>query len=160
MVDARGCVVDVPAHAVAHWSRVSDDPVHPDDLASSPLSLPDADGDGQPEQLVYAPYACGVTGNCPLLVYLSAALERQHPFYFIKVGLDIKADMRRLGIMQDALSVASKHPVLTIDSNEYWSPKQAVRYIRQMEEKFDLAWVEEPARRWDYRGLRKVSGSP
>jgi len=75
----------------------------------------------------------------------------------LKVGLDLKADMRRIGIMQDALSTASKKPVLTIDANEYWSPKQAVRYVRQMEEKFDLAWVEEPARRWDYRGLRLVS---
>jgi len=75
----------------------------------------------------------------------------------LKVGLDIKADMRRLGIVREALSVASKNPVLTIDSNEYWSPKQAVRYIRQIEEKFDLAWAEEPARRWDYDGLRLVS---
>jgi L-alanine-DL-glutamate epimerase-like enolase superfamily enzyme len=75
----------------------------------------------------------------------------------LKVGLDIKADMRRLGIVREALSVASKNPILTIDSNEYWSPKQAVRYIRQMEEKFDLAWVEEPARRWDYDGLKLVS---
>jgi L-alanine-DL-glutamate epimerase-like enolase superfamily enzyme len=75
----------------------------------------------------------------------------------LKVGLDLKADMRRIGIMQDALSTASKNPVLTIDANEYWSPKQAVRYVRQMEEKYDLAWVEEPARRWDYRGLRLVS---
>ena len=75
----------------------------------------------------------------------------------LKVGLDLKADMRRLGIMQEALSTASKNPVLTIDANEYWSPKQAIRYVRQMEEKFDLAWVEEPARRWDYQGLRLVS---
>jgi len=75
----------------------------------------------------------------------------------LKVGLDLKADMRRLGIMRDALSASSKKPILTIDSNEYWSPKQAVRYIRQMEEKFDLAWVEEPARRWDYDGLKLVA---
>jgi len=75
----------------------------------------------------------------------------------LKVGLDLKADMRRLGIMREALSTASANPVLTIDSNEYWSPKQAVRYIRQMEKEFDLAWVEEPARRWDYEGLRLVS---
>lgn len=75
----------------------------------------------------------------------------------LKVGLDLDADMRRLGIMRDALSTASDKPGLTIDSNEYWSPKQAVRYIRKMEEQFDLAWVEEPARRWDYRGLRRVS---
>jgi L-alanine-DL-glutamate epimerase-like enolase superfamily enzyme len=75
----------------------------------------------------------------------------------LKVGLDLKADLRRLGIMRDALSVASPRPGLMIDSNEYWSPKQAVRYIRQMEQHFDLLWVEEPARRWDYDGLRLVS---
>jgi L-alanine-DL-glutamate epimerase-like enolase superfamily enzyme len=75
----------------------------------------------------------------------------------LKVGLDIKADMRRLGIMREALSIASPRPQLMIDSNEYWSPKQAVRYIQQMEEHFDLLWVEEPARRWDYDGLRLVS---
>ncbi|MBI2969904.1 MAG: mandelate racemase/muconate lactonizing enzyme family protein [Gammaproteobacteria bacterium] len=75
----------------------------------------------------------------------------------LKVGLDLKADMRRLGIMQEALSIASPRPGLMIDSNEYWSPKQAVRFIRQMEEEFDLTWVEEPARRWDYDGLRLVS---
>jgi L-alanine-DL-glutamate epimerase-like enolase superfamily enzyme len=75
----------------------------------------------------------------------------------LKVGLDISADIRRLGIMREALSIASPRPKLMIDSNEYWSPKQAVRYIRQIEEHFDLHWVEEPARRWDYDGLRQVS---
>ena len=75
----------------------------------------------------------------------------------LKVGLDLEADLRRLGIMREALSIASARPQLMIDSNEYWSPKQAVRYIRKMEEKFDLVWVEEPARRWDYDGLRLVS---
>jgi L-alanine-DL-glutamate epimerase-like enolase superfamily enzyme len=75
----------------------------------------------------------------------------------LKVGLDPAADIRRLGIMREALSVASKRPSLMIDSNEYWSPKQAVRFIRRMEERYDLAWVEEPARRWDYQGLKLVS---
>ncbi len=75
----------------------------------------------------------------------------------LKVGLDLKADMRRVGIMRDALSVASDNPVLMIDANEYWSAKQAVRFVRQMEKEYDIAWVEEPARRWDYDGLRKVS---
>jgi L-alanine-DL-glutamate epimerase-like enolase superfamily enzyme len=75
----------------------------------------------------------------------------------LKVGLDLQADMRRLGIVQEALSTASARPQLMIDANEYWSPKQAVRYIRQMEEVYDLSWVEEPARRWDYDGLRLVS---
>jgi len=75
----------------------------------------------------------------------------------IKVGLDQDADIRRIGIMRDALMKASSRPTLAIDSNEYWSPKQAIRKIREIEEHFDLTWAEEPARRWDYRGLRKVS---
>ena len=75
----------------------------------------------------------------------------------LKVGLDLRADIRRLGIMRDALSTASPRPRLMIDGNEYWSPKQAVRHIRQIEQHFDLEWVEEPARRWDYDGLRLVS---
>ncbi|PQA89398.1 mandelate racemase/muconate lactonizing enzyme family protein [Hyphococcus luteus] len=75
----------------------------------------------------------------------------------LKVGLDIDADIRRLGIMREALSIASDRPGLMIDSNEYWSPKQAVRYISKIEERFDLIWAEEPARRWDYDGLRLVS---
>ena len=44
-----------------------------------------------------------------------------------------------------------------IDANEIWSPKQAIQRITEFESKFDLTWVEEPARRWDHRGLRKVS---
>lgn len=75
----------------------------------------------------------------------------------LKVGLDLKADLRRLGIMRDALSIASPKPGLMIDANEYWSPKQAVRYVHQIERKYKLLWVEEPARRWDYHGLALVS---
>jgi L-alanine-DL-glutamate epimerase-like enolase superfamily enzyme len=77
----------------------------------------------------------------------------------IKVGLDQDEDIHRIGIMRDALQKAGKRPLLAIDSNEYWSPKQAIRKIRELEEHYDLTWVEEPARRWDYRGLRKVSQS-
>ena len=75
----------------------------------------------------------------------------------LKVGLDLVSDERRLGIVKDALSKASDRPLLCIDSNEYWSPKQAIRFISKLEEKFDITWAEEPARRWDYNGLKKVS---
>jgi L-alanine-DL-glutamate epimerase-like enolase superfamily enzyme len=75
----------------------------------------------------------------------------------LKVGLDMDDDLRRLAIVRDALSRNARRPHLMIDSNEYWSPKQAIRYIAEIERHFDLTWAEEPARRWDYRGLRKVS---
>ncbi len=77
----------------------------------------------------------------------------------IKVGLDQDADFRRIEIMHDALSRSGKTPIMMIDSNEYWSPKQAIRHIREFERSYDLFWAEEPARRWDVAGLRKVSAS-
>ncbi len=75
----------------------------------------------------------------------------------LKVGLDQDADLRRLGMMDSALRKITPDPILLIDANEYWSPKQAIRKIREMERHFDLAWVEEPARRWDFLGLRRIS---
>jgi L-alanine-DL-glutamate epimerase-like enolase superfamily enzyme len=75
----------------------------------------------------------------------------------LKVGIDEEADERRLELVREALATSGKRPLLMIDSNEYWSPKQAIRRISRLEERFDLFWVEEPARRWDYRGLRQVS---
>ena len=48
----------------------------------------------------------------------------------LKVGLDREMDLRRLQIMHDALARSGKKPALMIDSNEYWSPKQAIRHIR------------------------------
>src|SRR5690554_6704492 len=77
----------------------------------------------------------------------------------LKVGLDQESDIRRLGIMHEALASSGKKPLIAIDSNEYWSPKQSIRKIKDFEKKYDLLWCEEPARRWDYRGLRKVSNS-
>jgi L-alanine-DL-glutamate epimerase-like enolase superfamily enzyme len=74
----------------------------------------------------------------------------------LKVGLDQDADMRRLGLMQEALGGASQRPMLLIDANEYWSPKQAIRKVCEMEQEYDITWVEEPARRWDFLGLRRV----
>lgn len=75
----------------------------------------------------------------------------------LKVGLDPESDLRRIGIMQQALATSGKKPELMVDANEYWSPKQAIRHLRMFEEQFDLFWAEEPARRWDYRGLKQVS---
>lgn len=75
----------------------------------------------------------------------------------LKIGLDMEEDLRRLDIMKEALETSGKKAELMVDSNEYWSPKQAIRYLRQIEEHYDLTWAEEPARRWDWQGLKKVS---
>ncbi len=75
----------------------------------------------------------------------------------LKVGRDLEADLRRIELMRQALSKDGRTARLAIDANEYWSPKEAVRYVREVEKAFDLEWCEEPTRRWDVRGLRAVS---
>ena len=75
----------------------------------------------------------------------------------LKVGLDRESDLRRIGIMREALATSGREPILLVDSNEYWSPKQAIQHIRYFERHHEIFWAEEPARRWDYTGLRQVS---
>lgn len=77
----------------------------------------------------------------------------------LKVGQDREGDLRRLDLMRRALASGGKTPELAIDSNEYWTAKDAIDRIREIEGTHRLAWVEEPARRWDVAGLRKVSGA-
>ncbi len=90
-----------------------------------------------------------------------AGMAREYGFKAgkLKVGLDQDADLRRIGRMRDGLLQTTDNPTLYIDANEYWSPKQAIRKIREMERHFDITWVEEPARRWDFLGLRRISDS-
>ena len=75
----------------------------------------------------------------------------------LKGGANLQDDLRRLGIMRDALSTSGKRVDLMLDVNEYWTPKEAIRRVREIERSFDLTWIEEPARRWDATGLRQVS---
>lgn len=75
----------------------------------------------------------------------------------LKCGVDLDMDLRRIGIMKDALATSGKKPELLIDVNEYWSPKQTIRYMHAIESTYEITWIEEPARRWDWQGLKKVS---
>ncbi len=105
-------------------------------------------------------YASGI-GYClsdeDLFAFYRRMAERGVDGGKLKIGLDVTADLKRIGIMRDALSVASTRPQLMIDVNEYWSPKQAVRFMHEIEKHYDITWIEEPARRWDYEGLSQVS---
>ena len=105
-------------------------------------------------------YASGIDlclDDDQLYTFYSRMAQRGIDSGKLKVGLDMDADLRRLGIMREALGIASSRPRLLIDSNEYWSAKQAIRRIRQIEQTYDIVWAEEPARRWDYEGLKHVS---
>lgn len=77
----------------------------------------------------------------------------------LKVGVDLETDLRRLGIVRDVLAQNGRTPHLIIDANEIWGVKQAVGAIRRFEEKFHLAWVEEPIGRWNYKGYQRLAAA-
>lgn len=75
----------------------------------------------------------------------------------LKGGRDLEADLRRLGVIADALAGNAPRPAVMLDANESWNFKQAVRYIAAIEETRDLTWIEEPLRRWDAAGHARLS---
>lgn len=92
-----------------------------------------------------------------LAAFYAGMAERGFRSGKLKGGRDAEADVRRLGIIADALARNSARPGLMLDANESWNLKQAVRHIAQVERVHDLAWVEEPLRRWDAPGHARLS---
>jgi L-alanine-DL-glutamate epimerase-like enolase superfamily enzyme len=77
----------------------------------------------------------------------------------LKVGLDEDADLERLGVMRSVLQSVTADPVLVVDAHQGWSPRQAIRRLRDMEKEFDVAWAEDVTRSWDFPGLKQISNA-
>ncbi len=75
----------------------------------------------------------------------------------IKGGRDMARDIRRLMLARDIFARNSPRPAIMFDVNEAWNVKQAIRNIAEIESRIDLTWIEEPVRRWDARGLARIS---
>jgi L-alanine-DL-glutamate epimerase-like enolase superfamily enzyme len=108
-------------------------------------------------------YASGLDGPLSdeeLVGLHSRFAERGFTAVKLKGGLDVDADLRRLTLVSDVFrDRTGDAPALMLDANESWSRKEAVRHVKRLEDAVDLAWVEEPVRRWDVDGLTRVSQS-
>lgn len=73
----------------------------------------------------------------------------------IKVGhIDIDWDIERLSA---AMQGAGPDMKLMIDSNEAWSPKEAIYRLHAFREAgFSIYWAEDPCLRDDFDGLRRI----
>lgn len=94
-----------------------------------------------------------------LAAFYASMAERGFTSAKLKGGRDVAADIRRLSILGDALGVNTSRPGLMLDANESWNLKQAVRHVAMVEAVHDLAWVEEPLRRWDAAGHARLSSA-
>lgn len=101
-------------------------------------------------------YASGLDiglGASEVFEFYRAFGERGFSAAKVKGGADTASDTGRLLAAREALSASSSGtPAVMLDANEAWHPSEAVRYITEIEKRVDLAWVEEPVRRWDVEG--------
>ncbi|MFO1149568.1 MAG: mandelate racemase/muconate lactonizing enzyme family protein [Alsobacter sp.] len=108
-------------------------------------------------------YASGLDYHLSDAHYVSLftqAAAQGHRGFKIKVGHpDVEWDLHRLRLLRDAVGDAG--PVM-VDSNEAWSPKEAIRRLRIYRKAgFDILWVEDPCLRDDFDGLREIrEGAP
>ncbi|WP_263427591.1 mandelate racemase/muconate lactonizing enzyme family protein [Nocardioides mangrovi] len=106
-------------------------------------------------------YASGLDGpldDDELLRVQRAFAERGFRAAKVKGGLDLDGDLRRLALVRDVYAEATGGaPRLMLDANESWSRKEAIGYVRRIEEEVDLAWIEEPVRRWDADGHAMIT---
>ncbi|MYI55723.1 MAG: mandelate racemase/muconate lactonizing enzyme family protein [Acidimicrobiia bacterium] len=111
----------------------------------------------EPRVLAYASGLDGPLTDDELRAYYESMAARGVRAGKLKVGFGVETDLRRLAVMHEALGGDAAEPTLLVDANEFWSPKQAVRAMRALERRFDIAWCEEPVIRTDLDGLRDVS---
>lgn len=73
----------------------------------------------------------------------------------IKVGKDSELDIKRLQAVREAIG---KDVKLRIDANQGWTPKEAVRILRKMEDLgLNIELVEQPVEAHDIEGLKFIT---
>lgn len=75
------------------------------------------------------------------------------------VSGDLEATREQLRAMRTALGNDASASAIMLDAAERWSPKEAIRFVRQLESEFDLTWVESPVPNGDVPGHKRVSDS-
>jgi L-alanine-DL-glutamate epimerase-like enolase superfamily enzyme len=117
-------------------------------------------GGARPRANAYASVD-GLSLDDEQLIERFSELAEQHGFGEgkLSVGLNTASDMRRLGLVRDALRKTSAYPVLMIDAGDRWTADQAISNINELEKEFDLTWVESSDGAWDQKDLRQVSDS-
>ncbi|MFS8479728.1 MAG: dipeptide epimerase [Micromonosporaceae bacterium] len=73
----------------------------------------------------------------------------------VKVGTDARGDLDRVRAVRAAVGPDVR---IRLDANQGWTPREAVRVIRGIEDAgLDVELVEQPVSRWDLDGLAWVS---
>jgi L-alanine-DL-glutamate epimerase-like enolase superfamily enzyme len=87
--------------------------------------------------------------------FFAQAKAKGYEAFKIKVGhRDVSWDLNRLTLLRDAVGPEA---LIMVDSNEAWTPKEAIRRINAYQDAgFPIYWLEDPCLREDFEGLRQV----
>jgi len=77
----------------------------------------------------------------------------------VRSGLIADEDCARLDRVRTALRLATPEPVLGLDFGRRCPAKHVIRFVREIEQSFDLAWIEGAAPDWDFPALKQVSNA-
>ncbi|OEC03569.1 L-alanine-DL-glutamate epimerase [Lysinibacillus sphaericus] len=86
-----------------------------------------------------------------------SAVERGFQILKVKVGKDPATDIQRVMAIRDAVG---KAVTLRVDANQGWTPKEAVRIIRALEDAdSNIELVEQPVHYADLTGMQYVTAN-
>lgn len=86
-----------------------------------------------------------------------SAVERGFQILKVKVGKDPATDVQRVTAIRDAVGKAI---TLRVDANQGWTPKEAVRIIRALEDaNSNIELVEQPVHYADLTGMQYVTAN-
>jgi L-alanine-DL-glutamate epimerase-like enolase superfamily enzyme len=74
--------------------------------------------------------------------------------FYLKIGLDIDDDLRRVALLRDALGPT---PLLRLDANAAWSEAEAQRNLRSLSV-YDIDFVEQPVRETPVELMQRIRG--
>ena len=115
-------------------------------------------GGARPKANAHAIVVSGGNGD-EELAQACSALARDFGFRALKLraGTDTDVELRCLELAYAALKTGADEPVLVLDLESRCTPKESLRKLREIERRFDVSWVENPAASWDFQGLKQVS---
>ena len=128
------------------------------DLAAQQAGLPLYRYLGGTDPRVRA-YASGLDfhlSDAQYVAFFAQARAMGFTAFKIKIGHpDLAWDLKRLRLLKEAVG---PDPIIMVDANEAWTPKQAIRALHAYRDAgHDILWIEDPCLRDDFEGLRQVS---
>lgn len=100
-------------------------------------------------------WMAGIKPKAEMVKECERFLARGIKAFKLKIGIDPKEDVENFKEVRKELG---KDILLYVDGNQAYSPKVALKVIREIED-YGLAWVEEPCPVWNIKGRIELARS-